>query len=135
MCCFASIDEGWAHGLLEQLEAGAACGTLFSHPPHHESSWFFFFCIVCLHNIPARGARVVVDSTLPLVFVPIRFLRVSCKSVSPRWRRNSLRKGFCWATARRQPRAHARLHAAIHVQARRGTGMNRHVSVVTIPND
>ena len=30
MCCFASIDEGWAHGLLEQLEAGAACGTLFS---------------------------------------------------------------------------------------------------------
>ena len=29
MCCSALIDEGWARGLLEQLEAGAACGTLF----------------------------------------------------------------------------------------------------------
>ena len=61
-------------------------GLSFSHPPHHESSWFSF--LYCSHNIPARGARVFVDSMLPLVFVPSRFLHANR---SHRWRRNSLR--------------------------------------------
>ena len=27
LCCVALIDEGWALGLVEQQEAGAACGN------------------------------------------------------------------------------------------------------------
>ena len=46
-------------------------GLSFSHPPHHESSWFSF--LYCLLNIAARGARVVVDSTLPLVLCQAAF--------------------------------------------------------------
>ncbi len=56
-------------------QARAAYGTLFSHPPHHESSRFSF--MFCLHNIPARGARVFVDSMLPLVLCQATFFMQS----------------------------------------------------------
>ena len=78
----------WVHGLLTTLSLHFATNSAGQKLMQGGFIGKFRFLA---WRVAARGARVVVDSTLPLAFVPIRFLHGSCKSVSPRWRRNSLR--------------------------------------------
>ena len=64
----------WVHGLLTTLLSPLCNGFCGSEDDTSLQGGAIGKFRFLAWRVAARGARVVVDSTLPLVFVPIRFL-------------------------------------------------------------